>query len=197
MLGHRGVAVVNQRQQPQMNTDKCGYSACRKATAAAFPLGIILLACSAVASAESSPSVVKPLVVFTGSDSKIDVKTVLQITSQKKLDELWAKHVGKTETDNRRCPEIDFDRCILVAAFQGATVNQLGNRVDETIESPDSITLRVNRISYQSAGESNVCTPYIFIALPKTTKTIIIEENSQSYLGQPPIWKETARLSEK
>jgi hypothetical protein len=37
-------------------------------------------------------------------------------------------------------------------------------------------------------------TVYGFFVLPRSSKTVVLEENVQNYLGQPPEWKERANL---
>jgi hypothetical protein len=63
-------------------------------------------------------------------------------------------------------------------------------------ENDKRILLRLERSSYQTLGAAHEEYPYGLIVLPRREgKPYILEYNTQSYIGGPPIWKEFTRLT--
>jgi hypothetical protein len=44
-------------------------------------------------------------------------------------------------------------------------------------------------------GGGEQVTVYGFFVLPRSSKTVVLEENVQNYIGGKPVWKERASLS--
>jgi hypothetical protein len=121
------------------------------------------------------------------------------------LEELWLSHLGKTEADRFRehlpIVQIDFEKCMVIAIFQGAKTNSRGLRVISVNENNDNVTLRVDDMSYQTSGGLNggggggvPVKPYAFVVISKSAKLVVVEEDVQSLKDKPPEWKERARL---
>jgi hypothetical protein len=137
----------------------------------------------------------KPLVVITGPNSGIQTAGYFRVTSSKKLELLWQEHLTeKAKLNDHPAPAVDFARCEVVAIFQGAMFNSRGIRVESVELTNNDIVVKFDQISYQTSGESEKVSPYAFIIFSKSGKEIILQENVQQYLGQPPQWKEVARL---
>jgi hypothetical protein len=83
---------------------------------------------------------------------------------------------------------------MIVTMFKGSSVNSHGLRIDSVTETTHAVTVRFDDISYQVSGEGNRVAPYAFVLLPKSEKPVVLEENVQQYLGEPPVWKEVAKL---
>jgi hypothetical protein len=86
---------------------------------------------------EDSPSpvplAVAPLVTHTGTNSHVLDERCLRITTQAEWSALWLEHVG--EPPKPQCdmyfnkaglPVVDFERCMVMAVFGGATNNVAG-----------------------------------------------------------------------
>jgi hypothetical protein len=89
---------------------------------------------------------------------------------------------------------------MVVAVFQGNDVNSAGLKAVAILEEKDRLVLRFQNKSYQTMGYGQVdegerVTVYGFFVLPRSSKTVVLEENVQNIIGQPPVWKERASLS--
>lgn len=138
----------------------------------------------------------KPLLVLTGAKSAVMKAAYHRLESADQLKMTWRAHIGpEYDHGDLPVPEVDFDHCSVVALFQGSSFNSRGLQIVEVQEKDDATVLRFDDVSYQTNGAANAVTPYAFAVLPKTDKPIVIEENQQPYLGEPPVWKEVARLN--
>jgi hypothetical protein len=146
----------------------------------------------------------QPLVSFIGSYSAERLAGITLHTDQESWEKVWARHKGeKVEKDSYGeaiAPEIDFSACVAVAIFGGQAVNSRGLYVVGIEESPERVLLRFDSRSYQTASfgdkpdRGNAVTPYGLFVIPRTAKPLVIEEDTQGLIGQPPIWTERARF---
>jgi hypothetical protein len=149
----------------------------------------------------------KPLVEFSGAHSRVDKTTYERITSLKEFRKAYLRHLGKDperfdeyyNPDN--VPTIDFDRCMVIAIFQGSSWNSAGVRVMSITEDSDRLLVRFDNRAYQTSGDFNTgdgggrkVTAYGMFVLPRTDKAIVLEEDVNPYLRPPPAWKEVARF---
>jgi hypothetical protein len=167
-------------------------------------VGVLFLA-ETLCHSSLAPAAEKPndansaLMVLTGNDSKI-VKTAYQrVRSAAEWKRTWLGHLGlQSDTIYRPAMEVDFNRCMVIAVFGGKYVNSCGYRIESVTEDKNSIVIRFDDVSYQTAGadgSADRVTPYAFVVLPKSEKPVVLEKDEQSYKGHPPEWKEVARLS--
>jgi hypothetical protein len=142
---------------------------------------------------------VKPaLVEFLGADGKITNGEFVRVTDSAAWLELWAKHTGLDKEKlawSDATPKVDFTRCMVVAYFRGKTVNTRGEELQAAEEGDGTLRLRFRSSGYQSAsfsGEDHgvAAVSYGIWVLPRNTKAIVIEEDVQSLIGKPPVWKE-------
>lgn len=139
----------------------------------------------------------KPLVVMSGEVSHVAKPLCRRLASPEEWARVWASHLGTTVDDAYRpILEIDFDRCLIVAIFRGREANVLGIEINSLSEVADLVIIRFSTLGYQSAGEDadEMSRPYAFIVLPKSNKTIVLQENVQQNKSGEPQWKEYARL---
>jgi hypothetical protein len=167
---------------------------------------VIVLVCTAAlsliaAGARKPDNVTAPLATFTGNNSQVKKQTYERVQSPDAWKKLWLSHLGmKEDTIYRPAMEVDFSRCEVIAIFEGDSWNSCGFRIDSVAEDGDSIVVRFDDISYQTAGPDGGgerVTPFAFVVLPKSQKAIKLEDNVQPYIAHPPVWKEVARLSAK
>ena len=92
----------------------------------------------------------------------------------------------------------DFKKCMVIAIFKGSASNSRGLNIISTDEHEDTVYLRFDDMSYQTAGGLDggrvPVTPYAFVVIPNSAKLVLIEENVQSLKEKPPVWNERARL---
>ena len=82
--------------------------------------------------------------------------------------------------------------------FPGQRLNSAGLKAVAVLEEKDRIVLRFENKWYQTrdgaSGGGEQATVYGFFVLPRSSKTVVLEENVQNYIGHPPVWKERIRL---
>lgn len=147
---------------------------------------------------------IKPLTSWTGPKSQVRERKFLRIVNEEQWKKVWLEHLGKTRNqafhDSDTQFQIDFDRCEVIAIFQGAGWNSRGIRLEELKETADKITLRYDDISYQTSGIGGGgvrVSVFAFFVFPKSTKTYRLQENTQGLKGRPAKWTERAVLKSK
>jgi hypothetical protein len=158
-------------------------------------LSAILLACqlSGAAGAEEQVAALRPYVSWSGAHSKLAERLCLRITSQEEWAKLWERHAVKG-TD---VPQVDFGHCMVVAAFQGKASNSDGVVAKSITEKAGRILVRLDERFYQTLGPDGGgvrVTAYGLFVLPRSSKPVVVEENAQSTIGAPAVWKERKRF---
>jgi len=156
-----------------------------------------------LAAAEDNP---RPLVTLTGTDSHVTACSYHRVASEDEWIKIWQWHKGEKESKDYDLfynplglPSIDFEKCMVITVFQGSGVNSAGLKVVALLEERDRIVLRFEDKRYQTMvygprDEGDKVTVYGFFVLPRSSKKVVLEENVQNYIGQPPVWKERASL---
>lgn len=139
----------------------------------------------------SSAESVSPIITLSGSSTHLKKEALFVLKSAEKLKAVWSKHIGSpADNECNTTLSVDFEQCVVVAAFFGPCVNVRGITVAEVSSSEDAAVVRIVKESYQTAQEGEEAkTPFAFIVLPNTHKKIIVEEGVQSYLGEPLQWR--------
>ena len=125
----------------------------------------------------SSEESVSPIVTLSGSSTHLKKEALFVLTSAEELKAVWSKHIGSPVGDGYNTTlSVDFEQCIVVAAFFGPCVNVRGITVAEVSSSADAAVVRIVKESHQTAREEEeATTPFVFIALPSTQKKVIVE----------------------
>ncbi len=149
----------------------------------------------------------RPFVTLTGTDSHVKERSYRRVASEDEWIKIWQRHKGAKESKDYDLfynplglPSIDFEKCMVIAVFQGNGVNSAGLKAVAILEEKDRLALRFQNKSYQTmvygpVDEGDQVTVYGFFVLPRSSKTVVLEENVQNITGQPPVWKERASLS--
>jgi hypothetical protein len=170
--------------------------------------GPLMLVTSLVTAAPTQEQFATPngvLVTFAGADSRIDKSKYVRITTAEDFQILYMRHLGKDPKEYdayynpHGVPTIDFDRCMVIAVFQGRTWNVAGVYVKTIDERDGHVVVRFDDRSYQTSGSDSgggarSATPYGIFVLPRSDRPVILEENVQRYIGGEPEWKERARF---
>jgi hypothetical protein len=146
----------------------------------------------------------KPLLAFSGTDSRVKETSYHRVTTANDWAKLWARHLGTSERDYYRpLFEVDFDRCLLIVIFRGERGQTRQLQIESLSEYANSIVIRFWEMGYNTIStDPNYKRPpperpYAFIVLPKTNKLIVLEEKIWSKedeaRNRPPQWKEVAR----
>jgi hypothetical protein len=172
------------------------------ALAAAITVGIT--GTGRLFAAEATPPALRPCVVLTGADSQVKSPGYVRVESQKEWASVWHRHKGVEETKEHDAffnplglPGIDFDRYMVIAVFCGSGWNSAGVKAVSILDEKDRILFRFEGKWYQTAGPDGggkKVNVYGFFVLPRTGKTVVLEENVQGLIGHPPVWKERAIL---
>ena len=168
----------------------------------------VLLLPSVAASADPAKEATRPYVTLTGADSHVKERSYYRVASEEEWIKIWQRHKGKKESKDYSLfynplglPSIAFEKCMVVAVFQGSGMNSAGLKTVAILEEKDRIVLRFQDKWYQTMsrmGEGSggdQVTVYGFFVLPRSSKTVVLEENVQDIIDQPPVWKERASLS--
>ena len=140
-------------------------------------------------------AVLRPCVVLTGADSHVSERSYHRITSATEWVARWRKHKGKKPDDAPAgLPLVDFDRFMVIAIFQGRAVNSAGLKAVSITVNEDRIVFRFDDDSYQTAGEGKDVTVYGFFVVLRSNKPLVLEEDVQGIIGEPPVWKERSVL---
>lgn len=144
-----------------------------------------------------------PCVVISGPDSHIKTPQYHRITSYDLWTRIWQKHKGRKLADrddqyanSLTMPLIDFDNYMVIAIFQGKSVNSLGLYAVSISEEDDRIVFRYDDSSYQTfhvAGSgkgADEVTVYGFFVLRRSEKPVVLEEDVRDYIAELPKWKE-------
>jgi hypothetical protein len=143
----------------------------------------------------------RPLVTLAGARSAIAAAEYHRVATKEELTALWLRHVDGGDPakysdyyNTAGVPEVDFERCAVVAVFGGRRVNSAGIYPVSLAEEADRVLLRFDHRSYQSGPEATQVTPFGFFFVPRSGKALVLEENVQNLIGGPPKWKERARF---
>ena len=147
---------------------------------------------------KSIPPMSKPLVAMSGADSYVKTPSYQRVTTPDDWTRIWASHLGTTKDDAYRpLLDVDFTRCLVVVIFRGEEINTRGIQIDSAFETTESIVIRFTELGYQTAGEANnkpPDRPYAFVIIPRTHKSIVLEENFPTMIPRSPKWQEVVRL---
>lgn len=143
---------------------------------------------------------VKPYMTLRGSDSKVLTREYRLVSSQSEWDALWQRHTGTLGTSERqRGFKVDFGACRVIAVFQGKGWNSRG--VMGTLHQTDGeLRLRFDDLSYQTVGLDGGgvrVSAYGFFVVPRSFERVVLQENVQGIIGEPPVWKSRGTLTLK
>jgi hypothetical protein len=160
-----------------------------------------VVACSATAADGPPEKAPKPYIVLSGAKSHVKERSCLRVTSTEQWVELWQRHAGRKPEKEYNdfhnpagVPNVNFEDCMVIAIFQGEGVNSAGLEPFSVEEDGDRIVFRFLAKSYQTMDKSDEVTVYGFFVLPRSNKAVLVEENRQTSLVGPRIWKERARF---
>ena len=150
----------------------------------------------------------KALVEFSGAHSKIAQRAYLRITSLKEFRDAYMRHLGIDPSrfdeyyNENNVPTIDFDRCMVIAVFDGDGWNTAGISVEAIRDEADRVLVRFAHRFYQTSGDFNSgdgggkrVTAFGMFVIPRSEKEVVLEEGQQQM--RPPriyAWKEVARF---
>jgi len=153
---------------------------------------------------QQPPAASRPLVQWIGADSARTQPGFVLVRDQDAWLALWAAHTGKDTTPGgamgrHTAPEINFDRCIVVAFFRGRTTNADGEVANTIDDFPDHVRVRFTPDTFQTASFDGpdrgiATTPYGIWVIPSTPKAVVIEEGGHGLKHEEKTWRHVHRF---
>jgi hypothetical protein len=99
-------------------------------------------------------------------------------------------------------PEIDFTLYMVICAFCGPAERTNGGLVQEVLRRGDALVIRYDWVTFQTASgfdgrapaPAPSGTPYGIWVVERFDGQVILEEDKQGLLNQPPLWREVHRF---
>ena len=162
-------------------------------------------ATDALAAVDDAEKAARPLVTLTGTDSHVKEPSYHRIASEKEWIKIWQRHKGVKESKDYDLyynplglPNINFEKCMVIAVFQGNGWNSAGLRTVALLEKKDRIVLRFEENGYQTGGPGGggkQVAVYGFFVLPRSEKTVVVQEQQRNLnRNATPSWQERATL---
>jgi hypothetical protein len=147
-------------------------------------LALTATSLNSAALAGDPPKNFKPVVVWTGTDSGQTKASVARCVSKDQWQATWKAHEHEGGEAGRLAPEVDFERYMVLAVFQGENVQNHGLFHFEVMDETDCLRVRYVTGYFQTAGHSDSeadkrrleTQSYAFLVLPKSSKAIVFEE---------------------
>ncbi len=137
-------------------------------------------------------------VSWTGADSKVTKPQYHLIRDTKAWTQLWQQHKGAPSTDPYdtyydplTLPAVNFEKCMVLAIFEGSRWNSAGILLTSAEQQGETILVRFTAKNYQTlgpdgGGKRSSC--YGFFVIPRSDKALKLEENTQNRIGKPRVW---------
>jgi len=163
-------------------------------------VAVILPAPEAWAQPIADMPVAKPLLTMHGRNSKITKRKLLRITTAEDWWALWAEHKTgspkpKDLPGNLDFAELDFEKVMAIAVFEGQGNNCRGYTSHSITEVQDRLVVRLHAHTYQSGVDTPVTQAWGILIIPRSSKVVVLEHDVRALLDDPPEWKEWARFS--
>jgi hypothetical protein len=152
------------------------------------------------ARAEENARLHRPLVSLCGSQSKIVEAQFHRVEAAPAWKSVWLEHLTGSKKEPKGfvempAVEVDFERCMVVAVFEGKYFEtQL--RVVSLTESDRQIVLRLTGWFTPSTPFSKDAQPWGVFVLPKSPKVVVIQIDSRVAFDDPPRWITVAELKQ-
>jgi hypothetical protein len=150
--------------------------------------------------AGDSPRKVRPIVVWSGTDSGRSKPAYDRCRSAAEWAATWEAHTKEGGDAGREAPGVDFESYMVLGLFQGDGVQNRGLDVVEVIDEPDCLRVRYVTAYYQIIGlpDSEAdkrrleTRSYALAVLPRSDKAVVLEEGNVRTKSD---WKERGRIS--
>lgn len=139
---------------------------------------------------------VKPIVSWSGTDSYIAKPRIQRISSRKEWIAVWLEHQGKggdaKTYDNlhwkndAKVPDVDFATHMVIAIFEGKTVNCAGFTNASWNATAEGIDFRFDLEFYGTIGQEDKVTPFGLYVIPRSDKGISLQIPKQGPTKDAP-----------
>ena len=134
-----------------------------------------------------------------GAQSGIHKKRYERILKQEDLDTLWRDHREVKGNTSAETFDIDFKQMMVIALFAGDKQQNRGLLVKTCRDQGKEIVVRFQELSWQTSGvigdsKETRTSPWGLVVIPKSSKKIIVEWDTQTNKNQPPEWERWAQF---
>jgi hypothetical protein len=141
----------------------------------------------------------KPLATMWGRNSKIKHRKLVRITTAKDWQSLWFEHkTGSAKPKivpiDLELLEVDFDKAMVIAVFEGEGVNCRGYSSHSISEVEGKFLIRLRAHTYQSGGDDSGTQAWGILVLPRSSKEVILQHDVKTLIGDRPKWEEWKRF---
>jgi hypothetical protein len=147
----------------------------------------------------SAPSLegraLRPLVAMHGQNTKCTALKTLRITSKSEWRSIWLEHnTGNPDAEVHLTElpvdvDFDFESIMVVGVFNPKRDNSAGFTAVSISEEPTRIIIKLDDHSYQTLNNWRPALPWGILALPRSTKEIVLELDERANVRDPPLWK--------
>lgn len=167
---------------------------------------LCLVACTGASAQPAQPggNPVQPTSSLVGPHSAIVVAAYHRVRSPEALQQVWQQHTAGqppspvgSPPHPASLPAVDFATSEVVALFAGAGWNSDGLTAVSVTDETGCRRFRYQHLSYQTEGLDGggvEVAPFGFFVVPRSDLPLVLERNVQSRIGDPPLWREMARL---
>ena len=164
---------------------------------------LLALAAGGEEPAAKPPMALTPFVVFRGSDSAIKESRYLRIETAEAWTKLWLEHRGIAADrhsdyyNEAGVPEVDFERCMVLAFFPGETTNSAGVDLVSVEDLHSSLRVRFRQRWFQTLGADGggrATRPFGLFVVQRRTILMHVQEDVQGSKRGDAEWKERAKI---
>ncbi len=169
-------------------------------------LASIIVALQVSGGQAAAPISGPPVVAFHGNTAAFKGTHVDLIRDEKAWIRWWTDKQGngREPWGADSPPKVDFKQYMAVAVTEGPGWNGWGFDCVEVVTGGGTMTVRFNRLSYQTLGPDGGgerCNAWGIAVVPRLLPnqlhphpTVTVEQNLQHIIGDGPIWKKTAEF---
>jgi hypothetical protein len=169
-------------------------------------LALITVFCALAAGEEEAgkpPMALAPYVAFRGAGSAVTKPRYVRIDGAEAWKKLWLEHAGVAAEKHNDyyngggVPDVDFERCMVIAIFPGEVTNSAGVDLVSVEDRHSSLRVRFRQRWFQTAGTdggAERARPFGIFVVPRRVIYMVVEDDVQNLIGGDAVWKERAKL---
>lgn len=139
---------------------------------------------------------VKPRHSWSGAESRVAKGFAAAVTTRENFEKLRERLLGGTPgEDIGKHHKLDFAKEFVLVVSEGRSANCDGIHIESAWRDEKRLLVRLTHRTFQTIGDGVPTRPWGVFILPRQDgEVVVLEENTQPYIGGPPIWKETRRF---
>lgn len=142
----------------------------------------------------------KAIAQMSGADSAIEISRVVAITSQADWARIWSENHASFQVGVQTAgqvadpdlPKVDFEKQAVLCMFGGQSKNVGAFRVTDSGSEGKLAYVRIEPTLLPQTGTEILQNPYIFVTVPKTRRSIVVQIDDGPLGGER--WRTLATL---